>query len=234
MRPIESLRGQLNLSRRARRRPRSQRGIGTGSRIESVNTLCPAAMSSRFGRSWGSRNSCHGGFDDSAVAFSGGAGAGRRFLSLMVVPLGGRGGRFSRKIARPARARPLRLLLEGSTRSDSRPMGRGGFEPPRDGLYGLLEGHPFGSRAPRGSRCIPFDPSACDELGTRWEHELAILGLVGAQTSAPLAASPSAARPIIDECPGSACSTGSSSRCTTATTRRRTSTRSAASTRQRS
>ena len=47
-------------SRGRRRRPRSQRGIGTGSRIDS-NGLWVLARSSRLGRSCGSRNSCHGG-----------------------------------------------------------------------------------------------------------------------------------------------------------------------------
>jgi uncharacterized membrane protein len=73
--------GQLDLSRGARRRPRSQRGIGTGSSSVSVNTSCCAARSSRFGRSCGSSNSCHGGL---LVSGCGGAGAGRRFLSLIV------------------------------------------------------------------------------------------------------------------------------------------------------
>jgi hypothetical protein len=75
--------GQLSLSRGARLRPRSQRGSGTGSSIESVNTLWPAARSSRFGRSSSSRNSCHGGLLDLAGSCGGGGGDGRCFLSFI-------------------------------------------------------------------------------------------------------------------------------------------------------
>jgi hypothetical protein len=72
--------GQLNLSRCARPRSRSQRGIGTGSSIVSVKTLCCAARSSRFGRSSGSSNSCHAGL---VVSCGGGAGARHSLLSLI-------------------------------------------------------------------------------------------------------------------------------------------------------
>jgi hypothetical protein len=75
---------QLTLSRGSRRRPRSQRGIGTGSRIDS-NGLWYAAMSSRLGRSSSSRNSFHGGPD--FVRCGGGCGdgaCGRRFPNLIV------------------------------------------------------------------------------------------------------------------------------------------------------
>ena len=75
---------QLSLCRCVRRRrPRSQRGIGTGSRSVSLNTLCCAARSSRFGRSCGSNNSCYAGLDGLVVS-GGGAGAGRCFLSFIV------------------------------------------------------------------------------------------------------------------------------------------------------
>jgi hypothetical protein len=78
-------RSELNLSRRARRRPRSQRGNGTGSRIESRNTSWSAAKSSRLGRSSVSKNSCHGGLDGLVVvSCGGGADAGRCFLSLIL------------------------------------------------------------------------------------------------------------------------------------------------------
>ena len=69
---------ELSLSRRARRRPRSQRGSGTGSSIESVKTSCCAPRSSRFGRSSGSSMSCHGG-----LARAGGGGGGGCFLNFI-------------------------------------------------------------------------------------------------------------------------------------------------------
>ena len=74
-------RSSLNLSCRGRRRrPRNQRGMSTGSRMESMNTLWSALRSSRVGRSWESKCSCHCGFEDLVV----GAGTERCFLSLIV------------------------------------------------------------------------------------------------------------------------------------------------------
>ena len=73
---------QLSLSRGVRRRPRSQRGIGTGSRTDSRG-LWSAARCSRLGRSCESRCSCHAGL---GVGVSGRAvsGGGLFLPSLMV------------------------------------------------------------------------------------------------------------------------------------------------------
>jgi len=84
----------LNLSCRGRRRPRNQRGMSTGSRMESRNTSWSAHRSSRFGRSWeskcSSKRACHSGLDGWVVAsLRGGAGDGCCFLSLtFVLPSG--------------------------------------------------------------------------------------------------------------------------------------------------
>jgi hypothetical protein len=83
---VRRLRGacrQLSLSRGVRRRPRSQRGIGTGSRIDSRG-LWSAARASRFGRSCGSRCCCHAGLDGVAASWRGVAGGGLFLPSLMV------------------------------------------------------------------------------------------------------------------------------------------------------
>jgi hypothetical protein len=73
---------QLSLSRGVRRRPRSQRGIGTGSRMDSRG-LWSAARVSRLGRSCGSKCTCHAGLGG-VGAFAGG---GLFLPSLMVRPL---------------------------------------------------------------------------------------------------------------------------------------------------
>jgi hypothetical protein len=74
---------QLSLSRGVRRRPRSQRGIGTGSRTDSRG-LWSAARASRLGRSCGSRCSCHAGLGGVGVCCRVVVGGGLFLPSLMV------------------------------------------------------------------------------------------------------------------------------------------------------
>src|SRR4051812_21423832 len=109
---------QLNLSRGARRRPRSQRGSGTGSSIVSTKTLWSDARSSRFGRSNGSRNSCHGCLAGGAGRCGGGAGAGgvlRTLIAPAIVPQPRADGNGSGGLQRgaPQREPAAEVLLHG-------------------------------------------------------------------------------------------------------------------------